>query len=293
VLFLDNHRKRVARPVASLVALIATGCVVPQSQYDEVVEVNRQEQVAHGETHRKLYQKERELDALRKSLDERRNTLVSKEFDLEAAKLRIEQALQEREEAGQLAEQLRGELSRIAEHLRVLGAEREALRLAAESAEERVAELTAIVRVRDQNARIVYGLTRALDPQIDDGTMTVDLQSGTLSVRFASSTVFAEDGSLKEDAAGWLRSVAGASIGQEVRLFVSEVPATDASLGRLSAVAGELERGGISTEHIALSASKADSESGERGERGESGESGEPAEAAQLLVVRFQSQPTS
>ena len=251
---------------------------MPQSQYDEAVELNHQEQLAHGETHRKLYQKERELDDLRASLEERRNTLVVKEFDLEAAKLRIEQTLQQRDDAGQLAEQLRGELARIAEHLRALAAERDELRTTAEAAEARVAELTAIVRVRDQNARIVYGLTRALDPQIDDGTMTLDLQSGTLSVRFASATLFAEGGELNDDAKLWLRAVAGASVGQAVRLFVSEVPATDASLSRLSAVAGALERGGIPTSHIAVSAAKSD---------------GDSDDGAQQLVIRFQSEPTS
>jgi len=278
VLFLHNHRKRIARSLGSLLALSATGCVVPQSQYDEAVELTYQEQRAHGETHRKLYQKERELDALRASLDERRNNLVAKEFDLEAAKLRIEQTLQERDDAGQLAEQLRGELSRIAEHMRAIGAEREELRVKSESLEERLAELTAIVRVRDQNARIVYGLTRALDPQIDDGTMTVDLQSGTLSVRFASSTVFGEGGALNDDARAWMRSVAGASVGQEIRLYVSEVPATEGSLNRLSAVAGALEQGGIPTGHIAISAARSDAEVGD---------------VAQQLVIRFQSQPTS
>ena len=255
-----------------------TGCIVPQSQYDEAVELNRQEQQAHGETHRKLYQKERELDTLRASLEQRRNTLVVKDFDLEAAKLRIDQALQERDGAGALAEQLRGELSRIADHLRALGTERDELRASAEEAEARVAELTAIVRVRDQNARVVYGLTRALDPQIDDGTMTLDLQTGTLSVSFASATVFAEGGGLNEDADSWLRAVAGASVGQEVRLFVSEVPATDASLSRLSAVAGALERGGIPTANVAVSAANSDGDADDR---------------VQQLVIRFQSQPTS
>lgn len=260
-------------------AFFATACLVPRAQYDQAVQEARLEQTAHADTHSRLYQAEKQLHEHREALSQRREALTENELQLDAAQLRIDQILQERDDAGELAEQLRGELGRIAAHIRALGVEREELTVSRAEAEQRLEELTRVVRTRDRNGKLVHVLTRALHEQVENERLQFEFNGGRVTLKLEMDVLFT-DGSLTEPAADVLGAVAAQVNGLEFRVFVSEAPPAADSIRRLTRVAAELEKAGLSSTRVAISGAIP------------AGQEEEEQPSRQLVIV-FEPPPTS
>lgn len=149
-----RRRSRTCWPVL-FVLLLGSGCV-SQAAYEEAKSAAQVEREAHLRAETQLREVRHALEQLKSDLDRRESALQEHERRLAEADLNLKLAHQERDENGQLVDQLRGELARVGDHLRVYSDEKtrlaEELRVAENRSKEldqtaaRIDELTAVVR---------------------------------------------------------------------------------------------------------------------------------------------------
>lgn len=169
---------RLSRPALGawpvvLVLLLGSGCV-SQAAYEEAQSAAQVEREAHLRAETQLGQVRQALQQLKDDLDRRESALQEHERRLAEADLNLKLAHQERDENGQLVDQLRGELARVGDHLRVYSDEKARLAEELRVAESRSKDL-------DQAATRVDALTAAVrDLSLLEGE---SINAGTIALR--------------------------------------------------------------------------------------------------------------
>jgi hypothetical protein len=237
------------------VAFASAGCFVPATRYEEARSALLVEQEAHRRTQARLVAVSRDHDKLDAQLGEREKRIHQLEIDLAEARLGSEIAASERKFAVELVEQLRGELGRTGDHLRVFADDKRKLAAALEAAELRAKRLEQCEQTATDNALIVRDTALALHEPIANGELELVLLDGKAALRIASSELVGETPEpLGQRVLATLARVALAH--PDARLEIREEGATgtdgEVATARVKRVADRLGAHGLSADRVAL-----------------------------------------
>jgi hypothetical protein len=242
--------KRFDLWVGALTAASTVGCFVPERQYDQAVHTLRAEQAGHRKTAERLHGIRKKLAIAEGKLEKEHGHITAREGELAQSKLDYYVVSTEREDAVRMVEQLRGELARVGDHLKAFSEQKNSLETALDDAEERARELERLETDFAQKARLMRDLAYALHDDLTGDLAAIDVDDGTLRIRFDAGATF-EGTSVRKEPADALRRLAAATapLGQ-ARLELTEHPADPAyraedSVVRLQAVADVLSKGGV------------------------------------------------
>ena len=242
--------------ILSLAALCWSSACVSQSTYEEAQSAADVEREAHRRARVRLHAVEQELTALRADLERRESALAEQERRLAEADLHLKLAHQERDESGVLVDQLRGELARVGDHLRVFSEEKQRLAEELRAAEESVRNIARLKRV----INVVRDLTLLESRSIHAGVveLTSDGQHPVLRVPLAT---LAPGGKLGADGLALVKSLASlAKLHPEASFIVSERAADGRALPDalvLRRVSEALTAQGVPAERVTLDVAEA------------------------------------
>lgn len=175
-----------------VLAQAAAGCMVSKTRYDELDTAFRMESQAHRQTSARLYEIEQKLANLWAVLAEREQRLAQNENQLAERELDTARATQERESADGLVEQLRNDLARVGDHLRIFGEQKAGLEEALAAAEVRSQRIAAAERNAARSALVLRDLARELRQPLGAGEIEVDLELGRPLVRIDRGKLLVE-----------------------------------------------------------------------------------------------------
>ncbi len=196
----SSHGLRLAwtATAAALVLSLGASACVSQSTYEEAKSAADVEHEAHRRARAELAQVQAQLTELQDSLKQRESEVQEQERRLAEADLHLKLAHQERDENGVLVDQLRGELARVGDHLRVFSEQKTQL-----AAELREAELRSrLVQQRELRVRQLTELVRDATlleaSAIHSGVIVLSTDHGSPVLRIPRQTL-APDGKLGAD----------------------------------------------------------------------------------------------
>jgi len=242
--------------VMSLIGV--SGCVVPQTRYEEARSALRVEVEAHRRTLARLYEVESKLAALRVELDQREARLEKDSALLAQSELDTKLVDKERQDASELVDQLRGELGRVGDHLRLFAEERTQLSDALDSTEARVERLIEAERQASQAALVMRDLALLLAEPVSVGDLELSVDSGRPAVRVSSSKLFVDGSDALHPESQKLLSalVKAARLHQGSRISLTErnSPAASQKDGalRLKRIADALGTRGLESDRISI-----------------------------------------
>src|SRR6187431_1466723 len=141
ITFTTRSTARSTQALALFLGLsFGSGCV-SQSAFEEAQSAADVEREAHQRAEARLQEVEQVLSQLQNDLERRETALAEQERRLAEADLHLKLAHQERDETGQLVDQLRGELARVGDHLRAYSEQKDRLAAELRVAEDRSREL--------------------------------------------------------------------------------------------------------------------------------------------------------
>jgi outer membrane murein-binding lipoprotein Lpp len=253
--------RREHRTAVALGSLWLSGCFVPERQYDEAVHTLRAEQAAHRQTTDQLYELQQKLAAVNERLDRDQAALEARQQDLAQSKFDYDIATNEREDAVRMVDQLRGELARVGDHLRVFADQKSELSSALQTAEGRAAELRRLDEDFTEKALLMRDLTHALHAEIGGGAAALGAGSGEVRLRLRTGALF--DGNvLLPEARATLEHVAMAvaPVGR-ARLEITEHPRSSGYqpedvIVRMQTLADVLAEAGLPFERVTLALPK-------------------------------------
>lgn len=204
--------------ILSLAALCWSSGCVSQSTYEEAQSAADVEREAHRRAQTRLQELEQELASLRADLERRESALAEQERRLAEADLNLKLAHRERDESGILVDQLRGELARVGDHLRVFSEEKQRLAEELRAAEESIKSIARSKRVID----VVRDLTLLESRAIHSGIIELTSDGQHPLVRVPLATL-APHGKLGSDGLTLVKSLASlAKLHPELSFVVSE-----------------------------------------------------------------------
>jgi len=163
----------VGSPALALaLALFGSGCV-SQSVYEEAQSAAQVEREAHQRADARRVVVEQSLAELQGSIARRESALAEQERRLAEADLNLKLANQERDASGQLVDQLRGELARVGDHLRVYSEQKDRLAEELRVAENRSRQLDEKSERVERVASVVRDLSLLEGPAIHAGSILV------------------------------------------------------------------------------------------------------------------------
>ena len=249
------------RFIAMLALMTSVGCV-SQASYEEARSAVEVEREAQRRTQSALAQAQRSLAELRAQVLEREASIAEQERKLAENDLDLKLANQERDESGELVTQLRGELARVGDHLRVYSEEK--ARLADEL--KTLEQQRNSVSQRAQRLRLFTEVVRDLSLLEADHIRTGAVQLATLGenpMLRVPSEALAPGGQLGGDASELAKNLAKlAALHEKVNFVLSEETGADPSLelpsaGLLRRLANALSSAGISSERVTLDVAEA------------------------------------
>src|SRR6187455_3240643 len=175
-----------------------SGCV-SQSAFEEAQSAAEVEREAHQRAEARLQEVEQALGQLQNDLQRRETALAEQERRLAEADLHLKLAHQERDESGQLVDQLRGELARVGDHLRVYSEQKDRLAAELRVAEDRSQQLDEGSERVERLASIVRDLSLLEGPAIHAGAIVVG-SNGRDPVLRAPASALAAGAELSADA---------------------------------------------------------------------------------------------
>ena len=155
-----------------LLLLLASGCV-SQSAYEEAQSAAEVARAAHQRAEERLGVVEQSLSELQASISRRESALAEQERRLAEADLNLKLANQERDASGQLVDQLRGELARVGDHLRMYSEQKDRLAEELRVAEDRSRQLDEKSERVERVASVVRDLSLLEGPAIHAGSIQV------------------------------------------------------------------------------------------------------------------------
>jgi hypothetical protein len=245
-----------------LLATGTTGCVA-QTRYVEVRDALVREQAGHHETASQLRETgdrlivvEQERDQARREVGSRQARLDRNEQRLAQLRMDLDVAAQQREEAGRIVEQLRGELARVADHLRTFSDQRDTLRTALDAAEGKLARLAEVEREAAARAVVVRDLAVALHRPVATGEAELALVEGRPVLRLPAARVVptTDAAGVDPDGDAMLAAVARVAAAHPgVSVHVTEVGivgASEAPEARLERVSARLVQHGLAQSQV-------------------------------------------
>lgn len=159
-------RSKVARRFIAVRAismgLALSGCVANTS-YEQAVSATEVEQEAHRRTQARLTEAESKLAALTAKEKQLSRDLEGEEQKVAERELELTSAKAARDQEAELSEQLRGELARVGDHLKVYAGEKDQLAADLAAAEKREAALEAeLTARREEIAKLEKDVERGL-----------------------------------------------------------------------------------------------------------------------------------
>jgi hypothetical protein len=248
---------------AALLSPLAAGCVVPQNRYDEVSAKLHEEEALRRKSEAELARLSADIVRLSQALDGKEQSLLAREGDLANAQLEAERISREKTDAVELVEQLRGELSRVGEHLREYSGRKQELEAALGRAEARAKELEAAERGIASKVLVMRDVSLALAEPAAAGKVVITTVEGKPTVRFDAREVFSGKGTeLKSDMVAALERIALAVAPRgEVHLELSDLSAEAATpedrIARLERVADLFSGKGIGFERLGFAVTPA------------------------------------
>ncbi len=250
------------RASAVLFAIGASGCVT-QTRYVETRDALVREQAGHHETASqlrhlgdRLITAELERDEAVREAVARQARLDRKEQRLAQLRMDVDVAAQQREEAARLVEQLRGELARVADHLRTFSDQRDSLRSALDAAEDKLARLAEVEQEAAARAVMVRDLALALHRPVATGEVELAVVEGRPVLRLPAARVIpaADAAGVDPDGDAMLAAVArvaAAHPGVSVHVTeVGQVEATEGPEARLGRVSDRLVEHGLAQSQV-------------------------------------------
>lgn len=161
------HRFLVVRSLSA--AVVLAGCV-PVAKYEEAQSATEVAQEAERRTAARLAEVEAALEALQEAHAAAQGRLA--EYDAEASQAALDRAHleQQRDEHAELVNQLRSELERVGEHLRVYSQDRTALSERLEAAQTEIERLqTRLEELREASRPTAEEEQGVHDPSEPDG----------------------------------------------------------------------------------------------------------------------------
>ena len=116
-----------------------------------------------------------------------RRTRISWQAELDTARV-----TQERESADGLVEQLRNDLARVGDHLRIFGEQKASLEEAVAAAEARSQRIAAAERNAARSALVLRDLARELRQPLGAGEIEIDLELGRPLVRIEKTKLWSK-----------------------------------------------------------------------------------------------------
>jgi len=208
------------RVIPVVVLAQGAGCMVSKARYDELETAFHVESEAHRQTQARLYEIEQKLANLWAVLAEREQRLAQQENQLAESELNGVKSAQERDAAGDVVEQLRNDLARVGDHLKIFAEQKAELEEALDSAEQRAKGIAAAERNAARSALVLRDLTRELKQQLGSGDAELDIDQGRPLVTVRSDKLARETGPNEEGTLAALARVLKVHPGS--RLIVSE-----------------------------------------------------------------------
>jgi hypothetical protein len=238
------------------VAYAVAGCMVSKTRYDELDHALHMESEAHRRTSVRLYEIEHKLANLWAVLAEREQRLAQNENQLAERELQNNQVVQERDVADGVVEQLRNDLARVGDHLRIFGEQKAGLEEALDAAEARAQRISAAERSAARSALALRDLARELRQPLGAGEVEIDVELGRPLVRFERGKLLLEgDQGVAPQAQETLATVARVAKSHAgSRLIVSErsQAAPEQSVVRLRRVLEALTAQGLAEGRVSI-----------------------------------------
>jgi len=213
--------------VALLFLLLGSGCV-SQSAYEEAQSAAQVEREAHERADARAAVVEQSLAELQGSIARRESALAEQERRLAEADLNLKLANQERDASGQLVDQLRGELARVGDHLRVYSEQKQRLAEELRVAEDRSRQLDEKSQRVERVASVVRDLSLLEGPAIHAGSILVG-SDGRDPVLSAPAQALGSGATLSADAQRIVKALARLAELHPYTHFVISQPVSDSA----------------------------------------------------------------
>jgi flagellar motor protein MotB len=235
ITMLTVHAPRLLFHAASALALsMAAASCVPALKYDEARSAAQVEMEGRRRAEYRIGQTEYERDQLRAELERRDSALQEREQVIDQSKLETTVATKERDQASELVEQLRGELARVGDHMRVFSDQKRDLETKLSTVDAlRKSELQNAAERTTLRARMMRDLTLLLHQPIAGGDYGLDIEEGELTLNVTSDKLFTGPGAVQPEAATLLKAVSRMS-----QLY----PSAKIRLDERDAVSGEVAK---------------------------------------------------
>ncbi len=176
----------------ALLAPATAGCVVPAARYEEARSAIGVEQ----EANRRMIAQLRDID---EKLQQADAALRQKEQELEAKDRRIAEVElassikeQEKVDASELVDQLRGELARVGDHLHAFADDKKRLSEALSAAEARAQRLSEAERLANETGAVVRDLSVLLHEAVGTGDVELEVIDGRAVLRMPREALTGE-----------------------------------------------------------------------------------------------------
>lgn len=234
---------------------LAPACV-PAKEHKQVVSALLAEQGSHRQTEQKVKELERRVAALQEALAGKEERLHAQELVTAQSQFDAQVVDKEREAASQLVEQLRAELARVGDNLRLYSEQKTALEAELEAALERAQNLVRAENRASMNAAVIRDYALLLPATLASGTAQLKLVDGSPELRVPQSEL-REAGAAELSPRAHAITRATAKLFERypelaVRLDASPRSADDAAL--LAAFAAALGEAGIPSGRISVAA---------------------------------------
>ena len=244
----------VGYPSAALaLVLFGSGCV-SQSVYEEAQSAAQVEREAHQRAEDRVALAEQSLAELQGSIARRESALAEQERRLAEADLNLKLANQERDASGQLVDQLRGELARVGDHLRMYSEQKDRLAEELRVAEDRSRQLDEKSERVERVASVVRDLSLLEGPAIHTGSILVG-SDGRDPVLSAPAQALGSGSTLSADAQRIVKALARLSELHPYTHFVISQPASDSAgsdPALLRALSAALIAEGVASTRVAV-----------------------------------------
>lgn len=168
-------------PSAVLLLSLGTGCV-SQTQYDEAQALAHVEQAAHRKAVARAHSLQAKIDTLKAQLAEGERSLSDRKDQLAESQFDTELIVKERDAAGELVQQLRGELARVGDHLRAFSSQKEELSQALQEAEQRAEQLAKAERDATRLAIVTRDVSLLQSDGLENGELDLQIVPGKLTL---------------------------------------------------------------------------------------------------------------
>jgi hypothetical protein len=272
---------------------LGTGCV-SHAVYEEARSAAQVEREAHRRAQARLQQVEQSLAALRADLTRRESAIQDQERQLAETDLNLKLAHQERDQHGELVDQLRGELARVGDHLKVYSEEKNRLAAELQRAEGRSQAVNLLTERVTRLTRVVRDFSLLEGPAIGSGVVTL-ASDGENPVLHVPRKTLAPDGSLGADGLRLVKSLGRlAELHDAASFVISERPGADQGLPDavlLGQVSQALIEAGVPSNRVTLDVAEAASETAGEAVAASAPSSTAPSDAEIMFVIRLDSAP--